>query len=491
MNMKNEKKLKESEEKSDPYLELLRNFIDLATNSFIIYDSELNLVDINKAGTELLKITKQNIGKNMKEIAPGIEETGRYNSYLKVLETGIPVFLEDVVPSPKFGNLHLDIRAFKMGKYLGFVVTDITELKRKEIQLMKTEQKLRNLIDNIPIGISTINSDGKIVEMNLALSKLFGYKSTSEFARISFFTHYYTPKDVEVITKLITKEGSVTNFETRFKHKDGSIFWGSISLIVQATASDQIQYLCILRDITERKENEENLKKQLMKFNLEDGYIYLVKEPIQTLSLEAFNDLLKVGYSGFIISRVHEEKLREVMKGDFKFLWLAEKEDVKSLSPKLLEIEAKIKKIPNKSVILIDRLDYIIFKNGFNETLSFVQRLREFAYLIHFVIILSIDPLTLNEQELRLLEKETREIKSKYMIKLPDSLFEILELIFRQNNLGRKPSYSEIRLELKVSKPTVRKRINHLISLGYLRTFKIGNKKLVELTEKGWYLFLK
>lgn len=89
----------------------------------------------------------------------------------------------------------------------------------------------------------------------------------------------------------------------------------------------------IFHDVTERKKSDEDIKKRLMKFRLDDGTLYLVKESIPTLSLGAFNDLLKVGYKGIVISRTPEEEFENGIEGDdFEFLWLAERGEKKRRS---------------------------------------------------------------------------------------------------------------------------------------------------------------
>ena len=68
-------------------------------------------------------------------------------------------------------------------------------------------------------------------------------------------------------------------------------------------------------------------------------------------------------------------------------------------------------------------------------------------------------------------------------------MLEILRYAFRMNNLGMKPSYSEVREELQISRPTVSKRIKHLVATGYLNETSMGNRKILELSQKGRLLF--
>jgi len=116
--------------------ERLSKFMDSDPDAFFLFDPELDLVDLNKAASRLFGMNKEEVvGKNILELSPGIKKTGRYDKYLEVIKTGKPFSANDLVPHPKFGNTHLVLKAFKVGEGLGYIVTDITEIKKAEEEL--------------------------------------------------------------------------------------------------------------------------------------------------------------------------------------------------------------------------------------------------------------------------------------------------------------------------------------------------------------------
>lgn len=95
----------------------------------------------------------------------------------------------------------------------------------------------------------------------------------------------------------------------------------------------------------------------------------------------------------------------------------------------------------------------------------------------------------MNKRDLWLLKKETMEVEVLHKASLSEDLLEVLRFIYKQNNIGLKPSYTVVGKELGISKPTVRKRIKALISSEYVVASNKGNRKVVELTERGKNLF--
>ncbi len=121
-------------------------FTKSATESFSLWDSELNVVEINDATMKLLPDgteKKDIIGKNFLELSPDSVVDGVYENFARVIKTGEPLFIDDSVPPPRFGeDIHLNLKAFKVGDELGVILVDITDKKRTERELRKRESEL-------------------------------------------------------------------------------------------------------------------------------------------------------------------------------------------------------------------------------------------------------------------------------------------------------------------------------------------------------------
>ncbi len=371
---------------------------------------------------------------------------------------------------------------------------DITKRRKMEEKLRNNELLLRGVINAIKEAIITIDDRGLISLFNPAAEKMFGidkkkmigkrlkrlmpekYRSKHQKSMMSFFKSGIPGHHMGKVVEL---PGLRT---------DGSVFPMSISFST-ARVCTKTYVIAVARDITEQKRKEKEMKKRLMKFRLEDGNLYLAKEQTPILAREAFKDILAVEYGGVVISREPENKFKKLSKKKIEVFWLGGTELAKDQTLRLEEIEEKLKQLRRKSAVLIERLDYLIFKNGFDNTLSFVQRLRDIANFHDLIVILSLDHNTVDISKLQLLEKETNEIEMVHKKRISADLFEILDFVYNKNRIGIKPTYSEIGSDLNISKPTVRKRIRSLLGRGYLVEYIRGYKKVIELTEKAERLF--
>ena len=372
------------------------------------------------------------------------------------------------------------------------ILKNITDRKQAEEELRKNEEHFRQIFTRAPIGMVLADLNYGFLRSNMVFCHMLGY-TEQELVKLTFqdVTHPdHVKRDIKQVKKLVKKEIGLYKTEERYIKKNKEIIWARTTVTLLLDEKDEPYcYLAMIEDISQQKQAEDEMKKQLMKFKIEDGNIYLVSESSPTLSKEVFNDLIKVGYSGLAISRVPEEEFKREFDVDFQFLWFSETENRNSLPPQLNEVEKTIDRMQAKSVIWIDRLDYLVLKNSFEETLKSVFRWREIAYLNDLVVVLSVDPTTLPKHHIQSLEKETKVVEPRFLVRVPDDILEILRFVHQQNNLGVKPSYTDIGNELEVSKPTIRKRLKNIVSTGHLNEQKSGNRKTLELTEKGQRLF--
>jgi PAS domain S-box-containing protein len=145
-----------------------------------------------------------------------------------------------------------------------FTAVDMTERKRAENALATSERKYRQLIDNSHDIIYSLAPDGRFLFVGPAWTRMVGHPVSEVEGRS--FTDFVHPDDQPVcfafLKKVIEAGERQEGVEYRVRHVDGSWRWHTSSAGPLRDASgDVVRYDGIGRDITERKQAEEALRR--------------------------------------------------------------------------------------------------------------------------------------------------------------------------------------------------------------------------------------
>ena len=151
---------------------------------------------------------------------------------------------------------------------LGYIgtATDITQQKKAEKALIKSEQRYLDMFNNAPVGYHELDSEGKIVQVNQTELDLLGY-SREEMVG-SFIWDFVDDKNLaqqRVIEKLKSYALPAAGVERKYRKKDNTYM---ILLIEDKLIKDETGMITGLRstlqDITARKHDENELIKLSM-----------------------------------------------------------------------------------------------------------------------------------------------------------------------------------------------------------------------------------
>lgn len=370
---------------------------------------------------------------------------------------------------------------------------DITERKQAQDALKASEERFRTLFEKSPEGVVLLDLEGNIIDINEAAMMLHDRPRNKivgkNFTELEALYDEDKQRYLDQFLRMVTGE-PFQPAEIRLRSDSGDR-WQEVfpALLEKDGEIEMIQV--IMRDITERKNAQRGMMARLMAYELDEGNVYLVMESSPVLAMEGFRDLMRAGYRGAVLSRTPSKEFKEPARHLYEYRWLSEKDAGEALLPELGIVEKWLEGLPRNMAVLVDRLDFLVFKNGSDRTLEFVHRARDLAYLMGHVMILSLDPAALSPQQLHSFEKEAREIVPRAKPNLPDDLLDVLKHVYQQNAIGLQPTLTEVREALGLSKPTTSKRVNHLVHSGCLALVTRGRTKAVELTEKGRRVFLK
>jgi diguanylate cyclase (GGDEF)-like protein/PAS domain S-box-containing protein len=152
------------------------------------------------------------------------------------------------------------------GQKLVFCVCrDITERKRAEKALALEATRRRILIEQSRDGVVVLDENGKVYEVNQQFAKMLGY-SLEEARELSVWDwEFQFPREqVQEMIRSVDEKGD--HFETRHRRKDGSIYDVEISTNAAVIAGQKLIF-CVCRDITERKQAEEAIRRSEENFH--------------------------------------------------------------------------------------------------------------------------------------------------------------------------------------------------------------------------------
>ncbi len=146
-------------------------------------------------------------------------------------------------------------------------IWDITDRVLAEKALRLSEEKYKTIAENVDVGIyrTTSGMNGRFIEANPSLVKMFGYKTKDDLMKVEVAKLYHEPEARNLFQKKMLQEGFVKNEEVLFRKEDGTPFLGSICAVAVKDERGKIKYFDgIVEDITERKKAEEKLKTSLL-----------------------------------------------------------------------------------------------------------------------------------------------------------------------------------------------------------------------------------
>jgi hypothetical protein len=150
--------------------------------------------------------------------------------------------------------------------------------------------------------------------------------------------------------------------------------------------------------------------------DLQGGHCYLIKEEKLRKSMKLYVDTLKKGYKGYFITRTNPKHLKNIKElKNSTMIWLTDKESTKEntippvLERIIYEIGDFVKK-EDKGCLILDGIEYLESNNSFDAVLRFIRRIIDEVSESKSIFLVTLGPRTLQEQELKILEREMESI---------------------------------------------------------------------------------
>jgi hypothetical protein len=145
---------------------------------------------------------------------------------------------------------------------------------------------------------------------------------------------------------------------------------------------------------------------------------YVIEEVKPIKSLGIFSELVNHGMDGLCLSRYNPQILSDRYNIPLgTIVWMTQKSESKYRSvdptnfPRLSTILSDFLKSANYPVILLEGLGYLITQSNYETVLRFIQSQRDDIALKEAILLVHIDPLSLDTKELHRLESEMEQLE--------------------------------------------------------------------------------
>ncbi len=263
---KAEQSLKEQEN-------LLRNVVNTSPILIYVKDKKGKYLFVNNSIAELYNTTQEEmLGKTDLDFSQINSLTKKeakafIKDDLEVINGQKTKYVQEEPFTTADGKLHwfkttkLPIRLKNKQKCLLGISEDITEKIKNEKMLRQRQQAFESSID----GIGILDSQEKYTYLNESHIKIYGYEKDKDLLGKSWQT-LYSPKELKrFTTEIIPQLKSQKHWrgEAVGKKKNGTEFPQELSL----TLLEDGGIICIVRDITERKQAEKEYKEMIDSMN--------------------------------------------------------------------------------------------------------------------------------------------------------------------------------------------------------------------------------
>ncbi|MBP1683595.1 MAG: Signal transduction histidine kinase, partial [Ignavibacteriaceae bacterium] len=201
------------------------------------------------------------------------------------------------------------VTAFKQESqtFLVIMAVDATERKRTQQVIRESEQKYRNITENIDDFLYTFERAGKYFRplfFTTAVQKVTGYTQDEFLSDSRFLLKIIHPDDFQDVKKKlknlwVSTSGATSELDLRIINKEGNVVWVRNKLNIVRDSEKRIKKIYgLVSDITLNKRAEEELKESaenLKKLNeAKDRFLSIISHDLRTpfSSILGFTDLL-------------------------------------------------------------------------------------------------------------------------------------------------------------------------------------------------------
>jgi len=252
------KELRESEEKYS-------NLFQHSNDGIFFHDLDGNIIDANQKVLEQFGYDKNEIlALRVPQLHPISDLVESKKAFNQISKKGFVRF--EINFKKKNGEIfpaEVSSSLFTIGgeKFIQGVVRDISTRKQSESKLKISEEKYRNMVNNLDLGFYQVDWQGKILDHNPAFSLILGFDLSESIINIDSKEFWQNPTEREKYLISLREKGFIKNYIVRSKKKNGQkIVLQLNSHLIENEEGEPIKIQGLISDITEKFGLEQKVK---------------------------------------------------------------------------------------------------------------------------------------------------------------------------------------------------------------------------------------
>jgi len=205
---------------------------------------------------------------------------------------------QNAIRALKMGAEDCVFKEFKNQELIARINKALMNFETK-MNLKKSRQQFKALVDNLNDAVFSIDTDGNILYLSKQWEQILG-DNIAEWIGKPFFEIVHSQSKSEIkklIKKMFQTRENINNFELLAKHKTGKVIHFVINAaVLQTNKENSLKIIGVARDVTEKKIFENKIEKYSK--DLEE----LVKQ--KTEKLEALKEKIELFKSAFYYTKI-------------------------------------------------------------------------------------------------------------------------------------------------------------------------------------------
>jgi diguanylate cyclase (GGDEF)-like protein/PAS domain S-box-containing protein len=260
--------------------QFLTKVFDSIHDPFIILDRDYRIVRGNEAYAGLRNVPLIDLlDEKCHKVFHGKDRVCDDCIVEKTFRSSDPCAMDKLVRTKNGTEVWVDIYTYPIigedGKVSHVIeyLRDITDRKRSDKALRESEERYKRFVELSLDGIFKVNTDGDFIQMNSAGARIFGYETPGEIIGKNALEYWRDPKDRDAYREELKIRKSVSSYPMRARKKNGDpVELEASSRIIEDENGNFQGIEGILRDVTERKRMEEDLRSLSLKDDLTGLY---------------------------------------------------------------------------------------------------------------------------------------------------------------------------------------------------------------------------